>query len=258
VVCRRTLLYGRFVVRDDNSSRANGPAAASLVIVRHGESEGNAAGRFSGWRDVPLTAAGSAQARAAGEALRDAVGNVDVAFCSRLQRARVTAEQLCHGLGQPELERTSDWRLNERHCGAFQGKTKDAVRDEYGEDALRAFRRKWHVRPSQAQSGSVDDPNADAAYADVAGSLPCGESVADLVVRVQQFYREHVVAHLQAGRCVLVVAHAISLRALAYVLDGADDEALPVLRLGNADARHYRFDVDLNVTQVRAIRTTAG
>ncbi len=55
-----------------------------LLLVRHGQSEWNAAGRWQGQADPPLTDLGRAQARAAARA----IGGVDAVFASDLQRAR--------------------------------------------------------------------------------------------------------------------------------------------------------------------------
>ena len=42
---------------------------ASLILVRHGQSQWNLENRFTGWWDVDLTDQGIAEARAAGELL---------------------------------------------------------------------------------------------------------------------------------------------------------------------------------------------
>ncbi len=61
-----------------------------LVLVRHGQSELNAAGRLAGRLDTPLTALGVAQAKAVAAAVLD-VGAPDAVICSSLRRARDTA-----------------------------------------------------------------------------------------------------------------------------------------------------------------------
>src|SRR5215510_6581220 len=43
---------------------------ADLILLRHGQSQWNLDNRFTGWVDVPLSARGEAEARAAGEKLR--------------------------------------------------------------------------------------------------------------------------------------------------------------------------------------------
>ena len=58
-----------------------------LVLIRHGESTWNLENRFTGWTDVELTATGVAQARQAGELLKEAGYEFDVAYTSVLKRA---------------------------------------------------------------------------------------------------------------------------------------------------------------------------
>ena len=58
-----------------------------LVLVRHGESTWNRENRFTGWTDVDLSDAGRAEARAAGQLLRDGGYRFDVAYTSVLKRA---------------------------------------------------------------------------------------------------------------------------------------------------------------------------
>ena len=63
----------------------------TLVLLRHGQSEGNAEGIFTGWRDVPLTELGLVQARRAGELLLAAGLLPDVVHTSLRRRAITTA-----------------------------------------------------------------------------------------------------------------------------------------------------------------------
>ena len=61
-----------------------------LVLVRHGQSELNAAGRLAGRLDTPLTELGVAQAKAMAASLAD-LGEPAAVISSPLQRARDTA-----------------------------------------------------------------------------------------------------------------------------------------------------------------------
>ena len=65
-----------------------------IVLLRHGESQWNLENRFTGWTDVDLTTAGLAEARRAGELLRDEGLVFDIAYTSvlrRIDRRGVTA-----------------------------------------------------------------------------------------------------------------------------------------------------------------------
>src|SRR5215212_5734812 len=68
---------------------------AYLILVRHGKSEWNALGLWTGWRDVELNAEGHAEARAAGEALRGV--RLDVGYTSKLKRAQETLPDIQAG-----------------------------------------------------------------------------------------------------------------------------------------------------------------
>lgn len=221
------------------------------MLVRHGESVANARGQFTGWRDPPLTVRGVEQARLLGAELRRAGEAFDAVFCSALQRAQATAVEIVRALGR-DLVPVCDWRLNERHCGAFQGLAKDECKRRFGVDVVRAFRRDWHAPPPPAAKGSRDDPRTDARYRGLAAP-PLGESLAGLADRVDAVWRERLLPALLAGRRVLVVGHAISLRAIERRLLagslrtaaagplGALDPRLPERLLGNCEYLAWRF-----------------
>ena len=105
-------------------------SAVRLCIVRHGETEWNAAGRVQGQLDVPLSPVGLAQARAVAAALGGE--SFDAIHSSDLVRVRQTAEPVCRLLGREPI---LDQRLRERHYGVFQGMTyadaKEKVPDGY-------------------------------------------------------------------------------------------------------------------------------
>ena len=96
-----------------------------LLLVRHGQSEWNADGRWQGQEDPPLTDLGRAQARQAAKA----VGAVDAVVCSPLERAAVTASIIADELGVGPVV-TLDG-LKERHAGTWQGLTRTEIEEEY-------------------------------------------------------------------------------------------------------------------------------
>ncbi|WP_154716546.1 histidine phosphatase family protein [Sterolibacterium denitrificans] len=90
---------------------------ARLCIARHGETDWNAAGILQGWSDVPLNAAGRAQAQRLAADF-SACGFVAV-WSSPLLRALETASIIADRLGLPP-PRCHDG-LKERHFGIIQG-----------------------------------------------------------------------------------------------------------------------------------------
>src|ERR1700678_4624567 len=107
-------------------------AMGTLVLVRHGESEWNSKGLFTGWVDVGLAAKGVQEASAAGRMLVDAGLRPDVVHTSVLTRAISTANGLLEEAGLSWLPVRRTWRVNERHYGALQGKDKAETRGEVG------------------------------------------------------------------------------------------------------------------------------
>ncbi|GAC1328343.1 MAG: histidine phosphatase family protein [Mycobacteriales bacterium] len=98
-------------------------AARRIVLVRHGRTSWNAAGRLQGQLDPPLDDTGVAEAAAAAEVL--ATLPVAAVVASDLQRAAATAGPLARLLGRPA---TLDPRLREIGLGAWQGLTIDEAR----------------------------------------------------------------------------------------------------------------------------------
>src|ERR1700742_3876450 len=110
----------------------------NLVLLRHGESDWNSKGLFTGWVDVPLSGTGADEARTAGGLLRDAGIRPDVLYTSVLTRAIQTAHIALEAAELLWLPVRRSWRLNERHYGALQGKDKGQTRDEGGGGGLAA------------------------------------------------------------------------------------------------------------------------
>jgi len=88
----------------------------SVIFVRHGQSEWNLSGRFTGWTDIDLTDTGRQQAaEGALEVLRHNIV-VDMAYTSELRRAQETLEIVLRCAEQEGVPVLTDWRCNERHC----------------------------------------------------------------------------------------------------------------------------------------------
>ena len=93
-----------------------------FCLIRHGETDWNAAHRLQGHTDIDLNARGFAQAKQMACALRNIQLQFDVLYTSDLQRAAKTAQAI------EELFKTSaipNAALRERHLGALQGLTTD-------------------------------------------------------------------------------------------------------------------------------------
>jgi 2,3-bisphosphoglycerate-dependent phosphoglycerate mutase len=137
----------------------------TLVLLRHGESEWNAKGLFTGWVDVPLAAKGIQEASAGGRMLADAGVRPDVVHTSVLTRAIQTANYAVEAAGLSWLPVHRTWRLNERHYGALQGKDKAQTRQEFGDEQFMIWRRSYDVPPPPIADDDPLSQAGDARYA---------------------------------------------------------------------------------------------
>jgi broad specificity phosphatase PhoE len=100
--------------------------APRLLLVRHGQSEWNAQGRWQGHADPPLTELGLAQARHASQHLRVPVRRI---VSSDLVRAVQTAAVLAADRAVPPPEQRPD--LRERSAGPWEGRTHDEIERDW-------------------------------------------------------------------------------------------------------------------------------
>ena len=225
-------------------------AGHTLVLLRHGESVWNAENLFTGWVDVPLSAKGEQEARRGGELLRAAGLLPDVLHTSVLRRAISTANLALDVADRHWIPVRRDWRLNERHYGALQGKNKKQTLDEFGEEQFMLWRRSYDTPPPDIEPGSEFSQDGDPRYAALGGDLPRTECLKDVVGRLLPYWESAIVPDLQAGRTVLVAAHGNSLRALVKHLDGISDEAIAKLNIPTGIP--LRYDLDENLKPVTA------
>ncbi len=102
-----------------------------VYLIRHGETEGNASGRFLGSTDSPLTFRGVRQVRRLAELLPAAVfaPDADTWFvASPMLRAQQTAEAIA---GRPGLHVSTDPDLREMDFGAWEGMTAGEIEAQY-------------------------------------------------------------------------------------------------------------------------------
>jgi len=175
-----------------------------FYLARHGQTEANAAGRYQGVLDTPLTARGAEQARRLGTALRSE--GLDAAWTSPLGRTRETLRLALEAADASRLEPVVVPELREIHHGDWQGRTIEEVEHTWPEE-----HRAWRTAPHQ-----VTMPGAG------------GESLADVRARAVAAFREHA-AGTGAER-VLIVTHDVVLRLLLADALDAPSSSLWALR----------------------------
>jgi 2,3-bisphosphoglycerate-dependent phosphoglycerate mutase len=221
--------------------------SATLILLRHGESEWNALNLFTGWVDVDLTDKGRAEATRGGELIVENGVLPDVLYTSLLRRAITTANLALDKADRLWIPVHRNWRLNERHYGALQGLDKAATKEKYGEEQFMAWRRSYDTPPPPIEPGSKYSQDADPRYADIGGG-PLTECLADVVERFVPYYTETIVPDLEAGKTVLIAAHGNSLRALVKYLDGMSDEDVVGLNIPTGIPLIYELDENLAPT----------
>lgn len=224
----------------------------NLVLVRHGQSTWNLENRFTGWIDVGLTAQGKAEARSAGQQIREASIEFDAAWTSVLKRAIHTLWIVLDEIDAPWLPVSRDWRLNERHYGALQGLNKAEMAAKHGEEQVHIWRRSYDIPPPPLEANHPDHPSRDRRYRDVGvDELPDGESLKLTLERVMPCWQDEIVPALHAGQTLLVAAHGNSIRAIVKHLESISDEAITQLNIPTGMPLAYRLDHDMKVLDRR-------
>ncbi|MGL4348887.1 MAG: histidine phosphatase family protein [Chlamydiales bacterium] len=213
-----------------------------LIMMRHGASIGNERNFFTGWIDIPLSSKGIQESYAAGKLIAGIP--FDVIFVSNLVRAQMTAflamsvhtsekmPALIHQTGRKQVrwqkicdEKTkaqilpvySAIELNERYYGKLQGRNKEMVKEEFGYEQVRLWRR------------SIDAPP------------PGGESLAMTKRRVVPYFKKKIFPYLQNKKNVLLVAHGNSLRAIIMYLESLSKEEVLSIEVATGEPTCYCY-----------------
>ena len=218
----------------------------TLVLLRHGESEWNSKGLFTGWVDVGLSGTGMQEAENGGRLLVQAGLRPAVVHTSVLTRAIQTANIALEEAGLLWLPVRRSWRLNERHYGALQGKDKARTRQEFGDEQFMLWRRSYDVPPPPIADDDPLSQSGDPRYADLPpDARPRTECLKDVVARLLPYWYDAIVPDLIHEGTVLIVAHGNSLRALVKHLDGIGDAAIAELNIPTGIPLVYELDADL-------------
>lgn len=164
-----------------------------VYLVRHGQTDWNAARRIQGDTDIPLNERGRAVARATAEGMRDIP--VDVMFSSPLIRAYETAQILAEGRG---IEIRRDLRLREICFGEYEGFLLEEIK----------------AREDICVHNFFRDP---ANYVPDRGA----ESIEALYARAGAFLRDEVLPREKTCDTMMIVAHGALNRAFLSCVQGA-------------------------------------
>lgn len=128
----------------------------TLILVRHGESEWNRAGRIQGQINSPLTDLGINQAKAIREYLSGILLNQQLEiYTSPLDRAIQTAEIIAQGIDHPSSKIIIEERLNDFNVGEISGTFGwDKVAEIFPEQAQLRLQDPMRFHPSGGESGA--------------------------------------------------------------------------------------------------------
>jgi 2,3-bisphosphoglycerate-dependent phosphoglycerate mutase len=213
-----------------------------LILLRHGNSVWNQENLFTGWVDVDLSELGRQEAKRAGELLAESGLKPDLLYTSRLKRAINTANIALDAANRSWIDVKRDWRLNERHYGALQGKDKAQTLAEYGPEQFQIWRRSFDVPPPPIDDNDQYSQAHDERYLGLGAALPKTECLKDVLVRMMPLWENEISQDLIAGKTVLVTAHGNSLRALVKHLDGISDDEIAELNIPTGIPLVYRLD----------------
>jgi len=218
-----------------------------LVFIRHGQSEWNASGQFTGWVDVGLTELGYTEASAGGELLLESGIQFDIMYTSVLKRAIITGNTVLDIINQNFVPVVKTWRLNERMYGALQGLNKVATVEEHGKAQVLIWRRSFDIPPPPIDVSSEYWPGHELhKYGDLAlKDLPRTECLKEVIERVIPFWEERIIPDLKAGKNVLVAAHGNSIRAICKYLDQIPDDVIPSLEIPTGVPLVYDLTEDM-------------
>ena len=189
------------------------PQSTKVLLIRHGQSEGNAAGRFGGHTNTPLSPRGRKQSIATAQALTSE--SLSAIYSSDLPRAMQTAEPLAK-LTRIEIQATDAFR--ERSVGVMEGLTFEEAAEKHPDQYAALLRRDFeHV-------------------------LSGGESYRQLLDRASQKLDEAIEQH-KGGR-IAVFSHTGTICILALHLMGAlDAPELKAVWIATSNCGISRFEV---------------
>ena len=222
----------------------------NLILVRHGQSIWNLENRFTGWVDVDLNENGIAQAKKAGQLIKEKQLNIDLYYSSFQIRAKNTLKIL-----QKELKDNKDvkyaWQLNERHYGSLTGLNKDEMKQKLGEEKVHQFRRSWNLRPDPLDRNSPYHPLNIKIYKDIPfDKIPDTESLKDTYQRVIKFFNAELKKNL-GNKNILISAHGNSIRALCKHLFNLGDNEISKLEIPTGNPLLIQFDKKSKISKCK-------
>ena len=215
-----------------------------LILLRHGESQWNLENKFTGWTDVSLTKKGEEEAKQAGQRIIQEGITVNSVYTSLLIRAIETTNIVCNEINFEHSRISYEWRLNERHYGALQGLNKSETATKYGEKQVKIWRRSYDIPPPRIDKNDDRHPKNNKKFSNINNSLPNGESLKNVIERLDPFWKKYFSNIIKSNKNHLIVAHSNSLRAIIKILDNLSSEEIVSINIPTGVPLVYEFDVN--------------
>ncbi len=229
---------------------------AQLILMRHGESVYNQKNLFTGWTDVDLSEKGRKEAKESAKLLKNAGILPDICFTSWLKRAIHTAQIVLKEIEWEHINVLKSYKLNERHYGAWQGRDKNEVLKEYGQELFFAIRRGYDTPPPPLDSNDPRVPWSEKKYQNIEHNLlPLSESLKDTKKRVLEYYNDTITPYLKKNNKVYISAHGNSLRALVMHLENISKEDIGKLEIPTGEVIVYDIDENLEIMNKLILKT---
>ena len=225
------------------------PTTLNLYLIRHGQTEYNAAGIVQGWCDSPLTTEGKAGAAQTGNAIAQAQIPFAAAYCSTSPRTAATAQIILQHAQQPQVALTPLDDLREYHFGSFERQPSRHIHQTIAqtlgypstEDWLADYRSGKHSNNQLMHTLHRIDPRA--------------EQESQFIQRLHRGI-QHIIANSLARSAqgslktessgeiptpnVLIVSHGMAITAL---LRSINPQAIPYRSVPNASATLLRYNL---------------
>tara|TARA_B100000900_G_scaffold250757_1_gene213630 strand:- start:1568 stop:2308 length:741 start_codon:yes stop_codon:yes gene_type:complete len=220
-----------------------------LILLRHGESQWNLENRFTGWEDVSLTEVGIEEALSSAKELVKNNIQISSIQTSLLKRAIDTSKIVAEFIKFPIDKIQYDWRLNERHYGALQGLNKSETAAKYGEDQVLIWRRSYDIAPPLLNDDDRRHPKLCPIFQNIDGELPVGESLKDVINRLNPFWEEYLNKIKKISGDHLIVAHSNSLRAIIKVFEQISDKNILSVNIPTGVPLIYSFNKNFEIDE---------
>lgn len=186
-----------------------------IYLFRHGTTVDNAAGKFSGWRQVDLNQRGKDDAKIVALRLKDK--KIDIAFQTSLIRSKKTLKEVLRFHPECKIIITDD-RIIERSYGRLQGMTHYEYIKKYSPKRYDDFHRGYKKRPTN------------------------GESIKDVEKRVNSFVKDLIKLVKENKVNVAISAHGNSMRPFRKYFERLSVKEM--LRLENPYDNYFEYLID--------------